>query len=243
MSARVEARRLSGSDLGRTVEFTSQYEGFEPLLAGGVLTGVEHHADRVYIHFNSPELPDGTTVRLSPCHSDATGYGNQLSDAFGTRSEQFVNAQLHDLITRATNNDGSIDGVRVNSMLATIDGIRPRNELETTLAVQIALTHDLSARLMQRAAPTQGLDAFNANVNAATKLQRTLVLQIEALANAASEAVINLPFPSGREERRIYDRVYALVTKVADETTAAVIYGNEILAELAAHLQRRQPEA
>src|SRR5689334_25356455 len=61
---------------------------------------------------------------------------------------------------------------------------------------------------------------------------RLEVVQLEALTNAASEAVTQLPFPSDREERRIFDRVYALVTKVADETTALVAYGDELVAEL-----------
>ena len=61
---------------------------------------------------------------------------------------------------------------------------------------------------------------------------RLEVVQLEALTNAASEAVTQLPFPSDREERRIFDRVYALVTKVADETTALVAYGDELIAEL-----------
>lgn len=61
---------------------------------------------------------------------------------------------------------------------------------------------------------------------------RLEVVQLEALTNAASEAVTQLPFPSDREERRIFDRVYALVTKVADETTALVAYGDELVAGL-----------
>lgn len=61
---------------------------------------------------------------------------------------------------------------------------------------------------------------------------RLEVVQLEALTHAASEAVTQLPFPSDREDRRIFDRVYALVTKVADETTALVAYGDELIAGL-----------
>src|SRR2546430_15457014 len=63
---------------------------------------------------------------------------------------------------------------------------------------------------------------------------RLEVVQLEALTNAASEAVTQLPFPTDREERRIFDRVYALVTKVADETTSLVAYGDELIAGLEA---------
>lgn len=66
------------------------------------------------------------------------------------------------------------------------------------------------------------------------------VVQLEALANAASEAVVQLPFPPGREARRVFDRVYALVMKVADETSAAASYGDELVANLTAHLKGRE---
>jgi hypothetical protein len=58
---------------------------------------------------------------------------------------------------------------------------------------------------------------------------RLEVIQLEALTNAASEAVTQLPFPSDREERRIFERVYALVSKVADETSALIAYGEELI--------------
>ena len=69
------------------------------------------------------------------------------------------------------------------------------------------------------------------------------VIQLEAMTHAASEAVTQLPFPEGREGRRIFDRVYTLVTKVADETEALVRHGDELVSALAAHLQRRRAGA
>lgn len=69
------------------------------------------------------------------------------------------------------------------------------------------------------------------------------VIQLEAMTNAASEAVTQLPFPSEREDRRIFDRVYTLVTKVADETNAVMRYGDELVSALAAHLKTRRTGA
>lgn len=69
------------------------------------------------------------------------------------------------------------------------------------------------------------------------------VVELEALTNAANEAVVQLPFPKGREERRPFDRVYALVTKVADETSALATHGAELMDALAAHLKRKQADA
>jgi predicted amidophosphoribosyltransferase len=69
------------------------------------------------------------------------------------------------------------------------------------------------------------------------------VVQLEALANAANEAVVQLPFPPGRDARRPFDRVYALVSKVADETNAVVNHGDQLIAQLSAHLQRKEAGA
>ena len=69
------------------------------------------------------------------------------------------------------------------------------------------------------------------------------VVELEALANAAGDAVVQLPFPPGREARQPFDRVYALVTRVADETNSAVAFGNELMAELTRYLQRKGAEA
>jgi len=96
------------------------------------------------------------------------------------------------------------------------------------------------------AAPTgSGGDDLNAVANAfnpadALESLHLEVVQLEALANAASEAVIQLPFPSDREERRAFERAYALSTKTADDANAIVTYGNELIAALAIYLKGRR---
>ena len=65
------------------------------------------------------------------------------------------------------------------------------------------------------------------------------VVQLEAVANATSEAVIQLPYPSDREARRPFERVYALVGLFADGTHAAVNLSGKMMDALAAYLQRK----
>jgi hypothetical protein len=65
-------------------------------------------------------------------------------------------------------------------------------------------------------------------------------VQIEAFAHAASEALTRLPYPSARAARRAYDRIYALVMKVADDASAAVSRSDALVAALSDHVQRRQ---
>jgi len=69
------------------------------------------------------------------------------------------------------------------------------------------------------------------------------VVDLEALANAANEAVVQLPFPKDREARQSFNRVYSLVTKFADETSAVVSHGDKLMDALTAHLQRKQADA
>ena len=66
------------------------------------------------------------------------------------------------------------------------------------------------------------------------------VLDLEAFTNAANEAVVQLPFPSDREERRPFNRVYILVTKIAEETNVLVRNGGQMMDALTEHLQRKQ---
>jgi len=66
------------------------------------------------------------------------------------------------------------------------------------------------------------------------------VVDLEALTNAANEAVVQLPFPSDREERRPFNRVYTLVTKIAEETSVLVRNGGQMMDSLTAHLERKQ---
>jgi hypothetical protein len=77
--------------------------------------------------------------------------------------------------------------------------------------------------------------------NAADALEalHTEIVDIEAFAHAAGEAVTRLPHTSNPELRRIFARIYTLVSKVAVDVNAAVRHGDKLIAALSAHLQRR----
>jgi hypothetical protein len=67
----------------------------------------------------------------------------------------------------------------------------------------------------------------------------TEIVDIEAFAHAAGEAVLRLPHTSNPELRRVFARIYTLVSKVAADVHAAVRHGDKLIAELSAHAQRR----
>ena len=89
------------------------------------------------------------------------------------------------------------------------------------------------ARLSKQAPP----DNFNPGL-AIESLYRELV-EVEALAIAADEAVTMLPpNPSGKH-KRILARLFTLVSKTADQASEALEKSEDMLAKLAAHMAAR----
>jgi hypothetical protein len=70
----------------------------------------------------------------------------------------------------------------VNSGLALMHDIKPQSALEGMLTAQIVGTYRASMKMLSNALlPDQTFDGKDANINRATKLQRTFLQQIEAL--------------------------------------------------------------
>jgi hypothetical protein len=103
----------------------------------------EARGERVTVLVANMPDEDGTPrVWLGEPHNDKRGWLIRLQDAFGTHSDEFAARQLNALATLARQNgDGTVDGEALNSMLAAVDGVRPQNEVEAMLAVQMATTH------------------------------------------------------------------------------------------------------
>jgi len=68
------------------------------------------------------------------------------------------------------------------------------------------------------------------------------IVDLDALAHAANESVVDLPGPSHREHRPAFDRAYALVGRVADETHATARRSYKIQAALEAYRPRQRAE-
>lgn len=77
------------------------------------------------------------------------------------------------------------------------------------------------------------------SVAEALEALHTEIVEIEAFAHAAGEAVTRLPHTTNPELRRIFTRIYTLVSKVATDLTACARHGDELIAATSEHLQRR----
>jgi hypothetical protein len=124
----------------------------------------------------------GVLELLGGAHSDHAGWLVQLQNVFGTRGTDFALAQLNRLIAQCKDTDGKIDNVKLNSLLAMIEGASPANEVQAALAVQMVMIHAAAQTVLQRALRVDQIPQFESASNAAIKLLRTFAMQAETLA-------------------------------------------------------------
>jgi hypothetical protein len=135
-----------------------------------------------------PRLLVGVDERGHPARgfvdvSDEVGKA-QLRDLFGTTSDAFVDGQVDSLVHTFSQGLGRPpEGAQLEAALALIAGVRPRNELEAALAVQMAATHAIALRLNRRLMKTDPVmsDFLDAGI-IASKFMRAFAAQVEALA-------------------------------------------------------------
>jgi hypothetical protein len=84
----------------------------------------------------------------------------------------------------------------------------------------------------------------NFNPGDALETLHTEIVELEAFAHAAGEAVTRLPHTSDLKQRRDFTRLYALVSRVATDAAAAATHGDQLVAALSAYLeaQRTNPD-
>ena len=84
---------------------------------------------------------------------------------------------------------------------------------------------------------------YNFSPAAALESLHTEIVEIEAFAHAAGEAVTFLPHASNPEDRRTFARIYTLVTRIANDLDIVVAHGDELIAALANHLRNQRSHA
>jgi hypothetical protein len=137
---------------------------------------------RVAINVRQPE---NNVMEISPTHSDGQGWRTRLEDALGTASPEFVDTELVRLMTAFRDRAGIIDARAVNAALAVIDGLKPQNEIEAMLAVQIAVTHGLTMKFSARLynGKIETIEEQDSTALTLSRLQRAFTTQMDALSN------------------------------------------------------------
>jgi hypothetical protein len=120
---------------------------------------------------------------VSPPHSNGDGWNAQLHDTLGTCSTDYAHHALGVLFSAVGAQGKTPTNEQINAGLALMAAIEPRDELEAAIAQQIIASHVASLEFLNRARLNAGeyRDAACAYVNAATKLSRTMAVQIEAI--------------------------------------------------------------
>jgi hypothetical protein len=120
-------------------------------------------------------------AKLYPPDGQGKVWWSRLKKALGTSSSDFVTASLHQLQAAAQFPGSGISEVGINAALAFIEGFAPRNEVEASLAVQMACTHSATMSVLGRLGPAAGTEDHVCRfAAAAARLLRAYTMQLEA---------------------------------------------------------------
>ena len=106
---------------------------------------------------------DGTEMKLDASHADHAGWSTQLKDAFGTTSHDFM-ARSVSLLATAMQRSGQGRDEGINAWLAVVAGVRPENETEAMLAVQMAATHEAAMSMLDIARGNGAVPAMSLRI-------------------------------------------------------------------------------
>ena len=117
---------------------------------------------------------------LSLDHPDQTTALALLMHSMGTTSAGFVDSIVGQLVDALTVGMKA-DQQAINFGLAVIAGIKPKDEIETMLAAQMAAIHMTTMTFAQRIGRVENIPQQDSAERALNKLARTFTTQMEAL--------------------------------------------------------------
>jgi hypothetical protein len=107
---------------------------------------------------------------------------DRLKAALGTTSSDFVDATLVQIQNASRLPCGGISETSVNAVLAFIEGVGPKNEMEAALAIQMACTHAVAVAILSRAGGAYGGNRHVAMMaSASARLLNAFANQVETL--------------------------------------------------------------
>jgi len=125
------------------------------------------------------KVVDGEATVKSDNPNELVSYA-LLMETLGTASLDFLGGLLNQL-TSAGSHGAQIDEGALNFMVSVIQGVKPKDQLETMLAAQMATIHMASMRLARQLAHAETIPHQDSAERALNKLARTFAMQMEAL--------------------------------------------------------------
>jgi hypothetical protein len=116
---------------------------------------------------------------LAPPDDDLPEWTARVLDAFGTMSPNFAALMLSELISLIGGDEQC--EVHVNAALAVIEGLKPKNEAEALLAIQMVAAHLGAMRSLSLSSQARQLVQFQVHGELANKFMRTYASHLETL--------------------------------------------------------------
>jgi hypothetical protein len=123
---------------------------------------------------------DGEAMSIAADHPDPAVGQVLLMAALGTADHDFFGGVVRQL-GDASSQDGKVDERALNFMLSVVKGIRPRDQVETMLAAQMAAVHMATLTSARRLALADTLSQQDDAERAVNRLSRTYATQMETL--------------------------------------------------------------
>jgi hypothetical protein len=133
---------------------------------------------------------DAEAMTIAPDHPDPVVGEVLLMAALGTADHDFFGGMVRQL--RDASSRDKIDERALNFMLSVVKGIRPRDQVETMLAAQMAAVHMAMLTSARRLSLAEILPHQEAAERAVNRLSRTYATQMEALKRYRSGAEQNV---------------------------------------------------
>lgn len=148
---------------------------------------LQHHKQKT--DGKRPRLKIRKTRRktvVSVDHPDERVGGALMMAALGTSNPAFTSGITKQIVSHTKpTNEASLAGA--NFMVAMIQGVEPRDEVEAMLATQMAVVHMATMTLAGRVASSGNIFEFNSSERALNKLARTFTSQMDALKRYRSD--------------------------------------------------------
>ena len=126
-----------------------------------------------------PRLKDGEAPgTVMPDTKDLPLWAARVAQALGVDDPWLIDM----LMNQAANCLPGEPARAASVAIAAVQSVGPRDGIEAMLAVQMAATHAVAMKMLQRATVEQpSIEVYDSLVNRATKLLRTYTMQVEAL--------------------------------------------------------------
>lgn len=117
----------------------------------------------------------------SPDHSNGADDCARIMEMLGTTDPDFAKGIYAQLISASYRGDGRYDAVGLFFSLAAIKGKKPKDQFQTMLVAQAAVTHVLTMKHAGQLAQADNLAILDSAERAYNKLARTFIMQLEAI--------------------------------------------------------------